>query len=119
MGKVKVRKMAALFAMTSVVMLSAGCSIVEDTASRASDQLTDAASKELVRQACAPIQDGSIDAGELKVLSSIVGSVEGGGLPDEMVNVLTELADSGDKAPEALQERLKTSCDDATTQSGE
>ncbi|MGP9529192.1 MULTISPECIES: hypothetical protein [Micrococcaceae] len=117
MGKVKFRKVASVFAITSVALLSAGCSVVEDTASRASDQLTDAASKELVRQACAPIQDGTINSSELRVLSSIVGSVEGGGLPEDMVNVLNELADSGDKAPAALQDRLKTSCDNATAQS--
>lgn len=116
MGKVKFRKVASVFAITSVALLSAGCSVVEDTASRASDQLTDAASKELVRQACAPIQDGTINSSELRVLSSIVGSVEGG-LPEDMVNVLNELADSGDKAPAALQDRLKTSCDNATAQS--
>ncbi|UYQ76877.1 hypothetical protein OF385_12735 [Glutamicibacter sp. JL.03c] len=97
-----------------MALLSAGCSVVQDTASNAADQLTDAASKEIVRQACAPVQDGTIDSSELRVLSSIVKSVDGGGLPDEMVQVLNDLADAGDQAPVALQDRLKESCDNAT-----
>jgi len=117
MGKVKVRKAATLFAITSVVVLSAGCSVVQDTASSAANQLTDAASKEIVRQACAPIQDGTIDSSELRVLSSIVKSVDGGGLPEEMVHVLNDLADAGDQAPVALQDRLKEACDNAAAES--
>ncbi len=116
MGKVNVRKAATLFAIASVTMLSAGCSIIQDTASNAANQLTDAASKEIVRQACAPVQDGTIDSNEMRVLSSIVKSVEGGGLPDQMVQALNDLADSGDQAPAALQERLKNACDQATAE---
>lgn len=116
MGNVKFRNAAALLAISSAALLSAGCSIVEDTASNAADQLTDAASKEIVRQACAPVQDGTIDAGELRVLSSIVKSVEGGGLPEEMVQVLKELANAGDQAPASLQQKLVETCDEATAQ---
>lgn len=116
MGSVTIRKTAAILATMSLVVLTAGCSVLEDTASSATTQLTEAASKEMVRQACAPIQDGSIDAGELRVLSSIIGSVDGGGLPKQMVEVLKELANSGDQAPQALQDRLVKACE-ATTES--
>lgn len=114
MGIVKVRKSAALIAISSMALLSSGCAFVEDTAADAANHLTDAASKEIVRQACAPVQDGTIDASELRVLSSIVKSVQGGGLPQELVDVLQELANSGDQAPEALQQRLVEICDEAT-----
>jgi len=117
MGKVHFQKTATLFVFVSVALLSAGCSAVQDTASSAANQLTDAASKEIVRQACAPVQDGTIDASELRVLTSIVKSVDGGGLPEEMVQVLNDLADSGDQAPVALQDRLKEACDNATAES--
>lgn len=114
MGKVFTRKTATVLAVVSLAVFTAGCSVIQDTASSAAGQLTDAASKEVVRQACAPIQDGTIDAGELRVLSSIVDSVEGGGLPQELVSVLKELANVGDKAPSGLQDRLVAACDDAT-----
>ncbi|MGP9607567.1 hypothetical protein [Glutamicibacter sp. AOP33-2CA-4] len=113
MGNVEIRKSAAILAVSSLIMVTAGCSMLEDTATSAATQLTDAAATEMVRQACAPVQDGSIDAGELRVLSSIIGSVEGGGLPQPIVEVLKELASSGDQAPQALQDRLVQACDDA------
>ncbi|MEU5836968.1 hypothetical protein ABZ820_25310 [Streptomyces diacarni] len=114
MGIEKVRKATALVAISCMALLSTGCAFVEDTAADAANQLTDAASKEIVRQACAPVQDGTIDASELRVLSSIVKSVQGGGLPQDLVDVLQELANSGDQAPEALQQRLIGICDEAT-----
>ncbi|GGM01835.1 hypothetical protein [Glutamicibacter protophormiae] len=102
--------------MSSATLFSAGCSVIEDSAGSAASQLTDAASKEIVRQACAPIQDGRIDASELRVLSSLVGAVEGGGLPQDLVDVLNDLAESGDTVSTRLQERLVQACDDATAQ---
>ena len=116
MGKVQVRNAAILLLVSSATLFSAGCSVIEDSASSAASQLTDAASKEIVRQACAPIQDGRIDASELRVLSSLVGAVEGGGLPQDLVDVLNDLADSGDTASTRLQDRLVQACDDATAQ---
>lgn len=116
MGKVQVRNAAILLLVSSATLFSAGCSVIEDSASSAASQLTDAASKEIVRQACAPIQGGRIDASELRVLSSLVGAVEGGGLPQDLVDVLNDLADSGDTVSTRLQERLVQACDDATAQ---
>lgn len=116
MGKVQVRNAAILLLVSSATLFSAGCSVIEDSASSAASQLTDAASKEIVRQACAPIQDGRIDASELRVLSSLVGAVEGGGLPQDLVDVLNDLADSGDTVSTRLQERLVQACNDATAQ---
>lgn len=113
MGSVTIRKTAAILAVSSLAVLTAGCSVLEDTASSAATQLTDAAAKEMVRQACAPIQDGTIDAGELRVLGSIITSVEGGGLPQSMVDILKELANAGDHAPRALQDRLVNACEDS------
>ncbi|MFJ2619386.1 hypothetical protein [Glutamicibacter sp. NPDC087344] len=102
--------------VSSATLFGAGCSVVQDTASSAASQLTDAASKEIVRQACAPIQDGRIDASELRVLTSLVGSVEGGGLPQDLVDVLNDLAASGDSVSTTLQDRLVQACDDATSE---
>lgn len=116
MGKVQVRNAALLLLVSSATLFSAGCSALEDTANSAASQLSDAASKEIVRQACAPIQDGRIDASELRVLSSLVGAVEGGGLPQDLVDVLGDLADSGDSVSAGLQDRLVQACDDATAE---
>ncbi len=116
MGKVHFRKTSILILMSVLTLMTASCSVIEDSASSAANQLTDAATKEVVRQACAPIQDGSIDASELRVLSSMLGSVEGGGLPQSLVDVLNELADSGDNVSKSLQNRLVKACDDATAQ---
>lgn len=114
MGKVNLRNAAILLVLSSVTVLASSCSVIEDTASSAANQLTDAASKEVVRQACAPIQDGRIDASELRVISSLVGAVEGGGLPQSFVDVLNDLADSGDGVSAELQNRLVQACDEGT-----
>lgn len=114
MGYKKQRKLFAMAAIVVVGTATAGCSVVEQQASDAAEQLTDAASREFIRQACAPLQDGSIDAGEIRVLSSLVNAVDGGGLPSSIVEPLKELADSGDRtAPEAIQQRLVQACDNA------
>jgi len=113
MGKDNTRIVLGLAALSLLATMTAGCSMVEQKASEAAGQFTDAASREFVRQACAPIQDGRIDASELRVLSSMVGAMEGGGLPPEIIDTLKELADSGDRtAPEALQRRLVQACED-------
>lgn len=116
MGKVNFRNTSVVLLLASTAVLVAGCSVIGDTASSAASQLTDAASKEIVRQACAPVQDGRIDASELRVLSSLVGAVEGGGLPQSFVDVLNDLADSGDHVSADLQDRLVKACDNATSQ---
>lgn len=119
MGKLLRRTCLIAGCVVTLGILVTGCSVVEDTASSAAQQLSQAASEELLRQACAPIQDGTIDANELKVLGSIVQSVNGGGLPEPLVDVLRELAEQGDQAPRALQDKLINACADAGVGNGE
>ncbi|MCW4467096.1 hypothetical protein OK351_16550 [Glutamicibacter sp. MNS18] len=119
MGYTKHRKVLAVAALLLLATSTAGCSVVEQKASEAAEQLTDAASREFIRQACAPLQDGRIDAGEMRVLTSLVGAIDGGGLPAEIIEPLKELADSGDgTASEAIQQRLVQACDNAGAYAG-
>ena len=109
----------------SVVLLSAGalllsvsgCATIADTASSAASsaatQLADGAKKELIKKVCAPIKDGSVNASDLKVVSSMVDSVREGGLPKEFVSALDDVAASGDEVPAEVQEQLVTACDNA------
>ena len=119
MGYMKQRKFFGVATLLLLAVGTAGCSAVEQTASDAAQQLTDAASKEFVRQACAPLQDGRIDLAEMRVLTSLVGAFDGGGLPAEIVGPLKELAASSDStAPEAIQQRLLQACDNAGATKG-
>lgn len=114
MGHLNQHKVLGTAAVLLLAMTATGCSVIEQQASEAAEQLTDAASREFIRQACAPLQDGRIDASEMRVLSSLVSAIDGGGLPSEIIEPLKELADSGDStAPEAIQQRLIQACDNA------
>lgn len=119
MGYMKQRKFYGVTALLLLSVGTAGCSAVEQTASDAAQQLTDAASKEFVRQACAPLQDGRIDLAEMRVLTSLVEAFDGGGLPPEIVEPLKDLAASSESsAPAAIQQRLLQACDDAGATNG-
>ena len=116
MGKSSFLRTGIALAAAGLLLLSTGCSALGQGASDAAGRLTDAAGREVVRQACGPVQDGRLDASELKVFSSIVKSIDGGGLPDELVQILRGLAESGDGVSEDLQDRLISYCNDATAQ---
>lgn len=96
-----------------------GCAGITDTASAAASsaasQLADGAKKEMIKAACAPIKDGSINAADLKVLNSMVDAVREGGLPPEIVKALDDVAAAGDNVPADAQARLASACDAATT----
>lgn len=110
-------KGSLLLSCAAVLMSVTSCAAISDTASSAASsaatQLAEGAKKELVKQVCAPVQDGSIDASDLKIVSSMVDSVREGGLPKEFVTALDDVAASGDKVPAELQNRLVTACDNA------
>ena len=112
------RSKSALLISGAVLLLSAtGCATIAETASSAASsagtQLADGAKKELIKQACAPIQDGTINAADLKVVASMVDAVREGGLPPEIVSALDDVAASGDQVPADVQARLVTACDNA------
>ena len=108
---------ASLLASAALLFSVTGCATIADTASSAASsaatQLADGAKKELIKKVCAPIKDGSINASDLKIVSSMVDSVREGGLPKEFVSALDDVAASGDNVPAELQDRLVTACDDA------
>lgn len=108
---------ATLFASVVMLFCVSGCATIADTtssaASSAATQLAEGAKKELIKKVCEPIKDGSINASDLKIVSSMVDSVREGGLPKEFVSALDDVAASGDEVPAELQERLVTACDNA------
>lgn len=110
-------KSSALVAAAILMLSATGCATIADTAtsaaSSAATQLADGAKKELIKQACGPIKDGTINAADLRIVSSMVDSVREGGLPKEFVSALDDVAASGDKVPADVQERLVTACDNA------
>lgn len=115
------RPKSFLLVSGSILLLAlAGCAGVADTASSAASsaasQLAGSAKKELVKTVCSPIKDGSINAGDLKILNSMVDAVREGGLPKEIVNALDEIAASGDNVPKDAQARLVAACDKALLQ---
>ncbi|MEU3330310.1 hypothetical protein ACF046_05635 [Glutamicibacter creatinolyticus] len=119
MGKEHTRKVLGTAALALLATVVTGCSMVEQQASEAVGQLTDAASKEFVRQACAPVQDGQLENSEIRVLTSMIGAIDGGGLPASIIDPLKELADRGDRtAPEKIANSLKQACTDAGAYSG-
>lgn len=112
------RSTGATLLASAVLLLSVtGCATIADTASSAASsaatQLADGAKKELIKKVCEPIKDGSVNASDLKIVSSMVDSVREGGLPKEFVSALDDVAASGDEVPAELQERLVTACDNA------
>lgn len=68
----------------------------------------------MIKTVCSPIKDGTINAGDLKILNSMVDAVREGGLPKEFVNALDDVAAAGDKVPADTQARLVAACDSAT-----
>lgn len=113
------RSKSAMLVSGAVLLISVtGCAAITDTAtsaaSSAATQLADGAKKELINQVCSPIKDGTINAADLRVVSSMVDSVREGGLPREIVSALDDVAASGDKVPADVQARLVTACDNAT-----
>ena len=110
-------KNAVLLSAALLLLSVSGCATIADTASSAASsaatQLADGAKKELVKKVCAPIKDGSINASDFKVVSSMVDAVREGGLPQEIVSALDDVAASGDKVPADVQARLVTACDNA------
>lgn len=107
-----------VFAAAAVLLVSlTGCAGVADAASSAASsaasQVADGAKKELIKTVCSPLKDGTINAGDLKILNSMVDAVREGGLPKEIVNALDDVAAAGDNVPAGAQAQLVTACDNA------
>ena len=111
-------KKALITALAVLALTTTGCAGIADTASSAASsaatQLADGAKKELIKQVCAPIKDGTINAEDLKIVTSMVDAVREGGLPKEIVSALDDVAASGDKVPADVQARLVAACDNAS-----
>ncbi|PQZ87744.1 hypothetical protein CQ018_17525 [Arthrobacter sp. MYb227] len=115
--KIQFRKTPLLASVVLVMFAIAGCAEVGDkassAASSAASHVAELAKKELITAVCAPLKDGTINASELKVLSSMVDAVREGGLPKELVNALDGVAGAGDNVPADAQARLVTACDNS------
>lgn len=113
------RPKSTLLASGTILLLAlTGCAGIGDTASSAASsaasQLAEGAKKEMIKTVCSPIKDGTINAGDLKILNSMVDAVREGGLPREIVKALDDVAAAGDKVPADTQARLVAACDSAT-----
>ncbi|ASN38363.1 hypothetical protein CGQ24_04615 [Arthrobacter sp. 7749] len=111
-------KKALTTSLAILALATSGCAGIADTASSAASsaatQLADGAKKELIKQVCAPIKDGTVNADDLKIVTSMVDAVREGGLPEEIVSALDDVAASGDKVPADVQARLITACENAS-----
>jgi hypothetical protein len=118
-------------ALPALLLLATGCSAVEDTArdiaSGAGQSAQDAASNAvsqaagagrdaLVRQACAPVNDGTIDPGDVTLLTGLLGAARAAGVPSEVLDPMEEIAAAGDNAPEDAVESLRDACADTGSQ---
>lgn len=94
-----------------------GCSQVqqaaEEAASSAAGQVADTAKAEALKRACEPVQDGTLDASDITLLSTMIEPAEAAGVPSSMLDPLRELAESGDSAPQAAVDRAAQMCEDA------
>ncbi|GHD06804.1 hypothetical protein GCM10008096_17190 [Zhihengliuella salsuginis] len=99
-----------------------GCSTVqqaaEDAASSAVGEVADAAKIEALKRVCDPVTDGTLDASDITVLSSLIEPAEAAGVPSNLLDPLRELAASGDAAPQAAVDRAQQACDDAIAAAG-
>ncbi|MBG6084323.1 hypothetical protein [Zhihengliuella flava] len=111
------RRLTAL-ALTAAAALSlTACAQVqqaaEDAANSAASTLTDAAKREALTRACAPITDGTLNADDVAVLTSLLEPAEAAGVPADLLSPLRELADAGDAAPQAAIDRAAEACETA------
>lgn len=115
--KIQLSKIPLLASVVLVLVAVTGCAEVGDKASSAASsvasQAVDQAKKQLINAVCAPLKDGSINASDIKMLSSMVDAVRDGGLPKDLVKALDGVAASGDNVPADVQAHLVTACDNA------
>lgn len=115
--KIQLRTVPLLASAALVIIALSGCAEVGDkassAASSAASHVAELAKKELITAVCSPLKDGTINASDLKVLSSMVDAVREGGLPKELVKALDDVAGAGDNVPADVQARLVTACDNA------
>lgn len=119
------RRYSALLLVPFALFL-AGCGEVEQAVNDAADEavsdatqtvedgasdVAGAATSEVVKQICKPLQDGQISAEDQQFLSGLVSGAESAGVPDGIVNPLREIADAGDQVPAESVEALRKKCD--------
>ncbi|GAA3704739.1 hypothetical protein GCM10022377_17980 [Zhihengliuella alba] len=107
-------------ALAAAVLLigATGCAQVqqatEDAAASAVGSVTESARQEVVTRICAPVTDGTLDASDVELLSSLVEPAEAAGVPAEVLDPLRRLADAGDSAPQDLLDEAAAASDEAT-----
>lgn len=103
-----------LLIVVPVVSLLVGCSqakdATSDAASSAASQARDAATAELKRQICAPVQDGRISAQDKQVLTGLAATAKAAGVSAEITAPLDEIAKAGDQAPADSVTALRKAC---------
>ncbi|MHC6593899.1 hypothetical protein [Arthrobacter sp. C152] len=107
------RRLAALSAM-SVLLLLTGCGAVGEAAgnaaSDAASKAASAAAQEVNRQICAVIQDGLVSVEDKQVLAGLVSAARTAGVPAEITTPLGEIAASGDQVPADSVRALQDAC---------
>jgi hypothetical protein len=121
------RRLAALTLapLVSAVLLVSGCGQVEQAASNAADEVAQAGQaaagqaaadiakagkEELMRQACKPVNDGTISASDQELISGLLAGAEAAGVRSDVVAQFKEVAQAGDKVPSDVVKEMQDTC---------
>ncbi|MFJ5697426.1 hypothetical protein [Arthrobacter sp. NPDC093139] len=101
-------------AMVPAMLLLAGCGqaeeAVQNAASSAASGVANAAAEQVKGQICALLEDGLVSASDKAVLTGLVAGAETAGVPSEITDPLTEIAEAGDEVPNESVKQLQQAC---------
>lgn len=107
------RRLAALFAVPVLLLLTA-CGEVqqaaESAAGDAASKVAAAAADEVRKQVCAVVEDGLVSVQDKAVLAGLVDAASTAGVPAEITTPLGQIAESGDEVPADSVTALKEAC---------
>ncbi|WP_309082372.1 hypothetical protein [Zhihengliuella sp.] len=105
---------SAVLAAAVLLLGLTGCTQVqqatEDAAASAVDSVTESARRDVVARICAPVTDGTLDASDVALLSSLVEPAEAAGVPADLLDPLRRVAEAGDSAPQDLLDEAAAAC---------
>lgn len=121
----KRRLTAAVIAALAILM--SGCGQVQEAANDAVDQASARASEAVddaissgiaagkdavLSQICGPVEDGTVDAADMQILSGLQAAAQEAGVPQQFTEPLEEIVRAGDEIPAKSVAALRQSCAD-------
>lgn len=85
----------------------------QDAASQAASDIAQAGKDELMRQACRPVQDGTISASDQELISGLLAGAEAAGVRSEVIAQFEQVAQAGDQVPANVVKALQDTCSSA------